>query len=78
MHNLPNLEQCCYLMKYTFRQKKNAINVLALTTYVIIYLTWFILHIISASCFVLDLFCWIILKPVVAILREVEELREVC
>ena len=58
MHNLPNLEQCYYLMKYTFRQKKNAINVLALTAYVKIYLTWFILHIIYASCFVLDLPCW--------------------
>ena len=36
--------------------------ILALTTYVLIYLSWFILHIISASCFVLDVPCWIILE----------------
>ena len=48
-------------MKYTFRQK-NARNIFALTTYVLIYLSWFILHIISASCFVLDVPCWIILE----------------
>jgi len=36
--------------------------ILALTTYVLIYLSWFILHIISASCFVLDHPYWIILE----------------